>query len=296
MKIVNVIGGLGNQMFQYAFALSLKDKFPTEEVLIDTQHFNYLFLKKYKSCNLHNGYEIDKVFKKVSLSVASRKKLSSVTRYIPNYLLSRVARRFLPKRKTEYVEGKNYVFYPEVYDIQGSCYYEGYWQSVKFHELSKDIIREEFTFETPNAYNSKIEERITSSPSVGIHVRRGDYLLDPEYKGICDIDYYRRAIEKIGAKGKTFFIFSNDIQWCKENLLDILSESADVVFVDGNRGKDSPWDMYLMSKCEHLIIANSSFSWWGAFLNKDVKTVIAPKPWINRDYEIDVYMDNWIKL
>lgn len=296
MKIVNVIGGLGNQMFQYAFALSLKDKFPDEDILIDTQHFNYLFLKKYKSCNLHNGYEINKVFKGTSLPVASRKELRLVTRYIPNYLLSRVVRRLLANRKTEYVEDKNYVFYPEVYDIQGSCYYEGYWQSARFHEHSKEVIRNEFSFGYPNAYNFKVEEQIKNSSSVGIHVRRGDYLLDPEYTGICDLDYYKRAIEKIGANDKTFFIFSNDIQWCKNNLLDLLSQSIDVFFVDGNKGKDSPWDMYLMSKCEHLIIANSSFSWWGAFLNKDVKTVIAPRTWINRDYEIDVYMDDWIKL
>lgn len=296
MKIVNVIGGLGNQMFQYAFALSLKDKFPNEDILIDTQHFNYLFLKKYKSCNLHNGYEINKVFKNASLPIASRKELRLVTRYIPNYLLSRVARRLLAKKNTEYVEEKNYMFYPEVYEFQGSCYYEGYWQSVKFHELSKEVIRKEFSFGYPNTYNFKVEEQIAASSSVGIHVRRGDYLLDPEYKGICDLDYYKRAIEKIGVEDKTFFIFSNDIQWCKDNLLNILSHSSDVVFVDGNKGKDSPWDMYLMSKCEHLIIANSSFSWWGAFLNENVKTVIAPKTWINRDYEIDVYMDNWIKV
>lgn len=295
MKIVNIIGGLGNQMFQYAFALALKKHFPSEEVLIDTQHFNYIFLKRVKSCNLHNGFELDKLFRNITINVANREQIEKVSWYIPNYFLSRVGRKLLPKKNSEYIESKNYIYYPEVFEIVGSCYYEGYWQSVKFLKDCIHEIRDAFTFPYTNEYNFRIEEKMNNSNSVGIHIRRGDYLKDPEYKGLCELDYYQKALATLGVEGKEFFIFSNDIDWCKVNIVELLG-GAPVTFVDGNRGSDSAWDIYLMSLCKELIIANSSFSWWGAFLNKTATKIVAPKKWINRDYEADVYLDNWIKV
>lgn len=295
MRIVNIIGGLGNQMFQYAFALALKKNYPGEDVRIDIQHFNYLLLSHYKSCRLHNGYELNKIFPNVDIEIAEPLLICKISYFIPNYFLSRVARRILPIRKTEYIEKHNYVYYPEVFRMTDSCYYEGYWQSAKYFKNSVNEIRKAFEFPHPNLYNTRMRDLINSDNSVGIHVRRGDYLLDPEYKGLCELDYYVRAIQRIGIEDKHFFIFSNDINWCKENIVTILG-NAHVTFVDGNRGADSAWDMYLMSLCNELIIANSSFSWWGAFLNRKAQTIVAPKKWINRNYEADVYLDNWIKV
>ena len=103
MKIVNIAGGLGNQMFQYAFAVTLQNRFPKEQIYIDTQHYHSIFFKRFGSVNLHNGYEIDKLFEKATLPMASAKELRRVTRYIPNYVLSRVARKLLPKKSTELV-------------------------------------------------------------------------------------------------------------------------------------------------------------------------------------------------
>lgn len=295
MKIVNIIGGLGNQMFQYAFAVALQKHYSKEEILIDTQHFKYLFFKQYKSCNLHNGYELNKLFPNATIKAALRDQLVTVTRYIPNYFISRINRKLLPHKVSEYIEAHNYIYYPEVFEKDYSCYYEGYWQSANFFKDCVTEVQYAFTFPLPNEYNLRIKEEITNCNSVGIHIRRGDYLSDPEYKGLCELDYYQRALQEIGIEGKHFFIFSNDISWCKVNIISLLN-SAPVSFVEGNTGKDSAWDMYLMSLCDELIIANSSFSWWGAFLNKKSKKIVAPKKWINRDYEADVYLDNWIKI
>lgn len=299
MKIVNITGGLGNQMFQYAFALALKDRYPNEEILIDTQHYNTLFFKRFKGINLHNGFEVEKVFPNARLKKASPYNLFRISYYIPNYVLSRLGRKFLPQRKSEYVApySKNYSYDKEAFENEKSCYYEGYWQCFKYFNPIKGQLRTTFSHPCPNRYNSDLIEKIKQSSSVGIHVRRGDYLNEPEFRGICDIDYYRKAINHIlgGYSDSTFFIFSNDIQWCKENLVPLIGKN-EPIFVTDNKGEDSCWDMFLMSYCKNLIIANSSFSWWGAFLNNDVQTVCAPYPWLNRDCEIDIYDETWIKI
>lgn len=298
MKIVNISGGLGNQMFQYAFALSLKERWPAEEVLVDTSHYHTLLFKHYKGINLHNGYEIDKVFPNAKLRKAKWWQVMRVSYYMPNYVLSRLVRKILPKRKTELIPpySKNYSYLSEAY-LVGNCYYEGYWQCIRnFDGIRQELIGA-FAHPTPNTYNAGLIERMKTEQSVGIHVRRGDYLNEPEFRGICDIDYYKKAIDAILDNGKkyTFYVFSNDMEWCKEKLIPLIGDN-EVVCVTGNKGVDSCWDMFLMIYCKDLIIANSSFSWWGAFLNQRGGRVIAPNPWLNRDCEIDIYDDSWIKI
>ena len=158
-------------------------------------------------------------------------------------------------------------------------------------------MQEVYNQSEPNEYNAGLIKEIERTESVGIHVRRGDYLNEPEFRGICGVEYYQKAIKDVLSDGKkhTFFIFSNDMQWCRGNL-DPLMAGHDLRFVTGNTVKQSCWDMFLMTHCKDLIIANSSFSWWGAFLNKSIKRVYAPDPWLNRDCEIDIYEDNWIKV
>ena len=299
MKIVNITGGLGNQMFQYAFALALQHRHPEEKVYIDTQHYHTIFFKKFKGINLHNGYEIDKVFPKAKLPIAGFWQLAKISYWIPNYVLSRIGRKLLPLRKTEYMPpySMNYTFDKEALERKGDCYYEGYWQSVHHFTDIKNELQRVYSHSEPNEYNAGLIKEIERTESVGIHVRRGDYLNEPEFRGICGVEYYQKAIKDVLSDGKkhTFFIFSNDMQWCRENLAPLMV-GHELLFVTGNTGNQSCWDMFLMTHCKDLIIANSSFSWWGAFLNKSIKRVYAPDPWLNRDCEIDIYEDNWIKV
>ena len=298
MKIVNITGGLGNQMFQYAFAISLKVRFPDEEVFVDVSHYNTLFFKHYKGINLHNGFEIAKVFPNARLPIARLKQISKVSYYIHNYVLSRIGRKLLPQRKTELIPPyrKNYSYIEEAYK-PGDRYYEGFWQCIKNFESIKDKLVEVYAHPEPNEYNSQLITEISRCNSVGIHIRRGDYLNEPEFCNICGIDYYKKGIELILSDGQMhdFYIFSNDMNWCKENIAPLVGDNM-IHYVTENKGKLSCWDMFLMTYCKDLIIANSSFSWWGAFLNNNVKRVIAPDPWLNRDCEIDNYEKNWIRI
>lgn len=299
MKIVNITGGLGNQMFQYAFAVMLKSLHKEEKVLIDIGHYNTLFFRHFKGINLHNGFELFSIFKNANIKVATPLEIAKVSYYVPNYVLSRIVRKYFPIRKTEYVADykSNYLFDKQALEKQGNCYYEGYWQCAKYYLGIKDELCHIYKHPTPNSYNERLISEISERNSVGIHIRRGDYLYEPDFKGICDLTYYQKAIEHILKDGQTydFYIFSNDINWCKTNISPLL-EGNNIHFITENTGNMSCWDMFLMTYCKHLIIANSSFSWWGAFLNKRAQHIICPCPWINRDCEIDIYDPSWIKI
>lgn len=299
MKIVNIMGGLGNQMFQYAFALSLKEKFPEEEVLIDTSHYGHIFFNHYKGANLHNGFEIDKVFPNAKLEKASAKQLMKVSWYMPNYVLSRIIRRILPSRKSEFIQplSKTFVYMPEVYERKGDCYYEGIWESVRYLEPIRSVVQKTYSHPIANGHNKEYIEQLECENSVGVHIRRGDYLNSPELMNICDLDYYKKAINEITKDGvpHAFYIFSNDIAWCESNICP-LCENHKVIMVTENKCKDSCWDMFLMTHCKDLIIANSSFSWWGAFLNNRGGRVVSPKKWFNRDAEFEIWLDEWIRI
>jgi len=299
VKIVNITGGLGNQMFQYAFAVALKHKNPQDDVLIDIQHYKTFFFRKFKGINLHNGYEINKVFSNANLPIATPFQLLKISYWIPNYVLSRIARKILPLRKTEYIPpySLNYSYDEKPMNWKGDGYFEGYWQCYNHFVDVREELMKVYSHPKPNKYNAEIINMMETNNSVGIHVRRGDYLAEPEFRGICDISYYRRAVKEIlsDRNQHVFFLFSNDMPWCKENLTPLL-EGHQVIFVTENKGNNSCWDMFLMTHCKDLIIANSSFSWWGAFLNKNVNRVCCPAPWLNRNCNIEIYGPNWIKI
>ena len=290
MKIVNIIGGLGNQMFQYAFALTLKHIYGEETVKIDTTHFN--------GYGLHNGFEIDRIFGN-ALAIATRKDIAKYSYYIPNYKLSRLARRLLPKRKAEFVENLNdsYKYLPSALAATHSSYFEGYWMSHKFFEPYREQIQEAFTFRPfDTEQNVEYASLLGGDNSVTIHIRRGDYLNAPNFQGICDLEYYRKAIieAKKTISSPVFFVFSNDIPWCMENLSDLF-DKFQVHYVDNNKGKESYRDMHLMSLGRCNILANSSFSWWAAYLNRrEDKIVYVPHKWVNNFDDSDAFVDDWI--
>jgi hypothetical protein len=298
MKIVNIIGGLGNQLFQYAFAVALKTYHPEEEVYIDTSHFHSLFFKKYKGRNLHCGYEMSKLLAKADIPEAKWYQIARVSSYIPNYLLSRFIRKYLPKRGCEYLEKGDYLYDPEALQQKGNLYYEGYWQVANYFIPIRKRIKEAFQFKPLDQLNLDFVVNMQREYSVSIHVRRGDYVKNKGFGGICNLGYYMNAIEYVmkHIEKPVFYVFSNDIEWCKDKLTPLMG-NVKYEFINHNKGNDSYKDMELMSYCHVNIIANSSFSWWGAFLNHNEDAlVVAPEKWNNFCPDGEIYLNSWIKL
>lgn len=288
MKIVKILGGLGNQMFQYALFVALRNKFPNEKIYVDASYFN--------TYHVHNGLELNRIFG-INLPQASFLDRLKVTYPVHWFKLSRVIRKVFPKRSTECIEAKDYTFNADVFTTE-SRYYDGYWQNYKYFESYIDEVRLGFKFKMPlNTKTKNLLERLRGDKnSVSIHVRRGDYLKAQNYTGLCNLDYYKKAIKYIMQEIKcpVFYIFSDDIEWCKNNIAPLIQDS-EYIFVDWNRESESPLDMLLMSNCHHNIIANSSFSWWAACLNTNSdKITIAPEKWTNTKVNCKFQMPDWI--
>ncbi len=289
MKIVNVIGGLGNQMFQFAFYLALKRKFPEEDIK--------LYTKVYQGYGRHNAYELDRIFG-LEAEMATVAETTKLAYPYLNYRLWQIGNHLLPERSTMMKEHIFGHYYGEALTRQGDCYYDGYWQNEKyFADIQMDLLMAYSPIDIDER-NITLGRQLASSNSVSIHVRHGDFLKKSIYRGICGLDYYQRAINEIQTKVKVdrFCIFSNDIPWCKEHIIPLL-KGKDYLIVDWNTGMRSYLDMYLMSQCRHQIIAHSSFSWWGAWLNQyPSKTVIGPERWNNiKDSEFELPA-TWLKI
>jgi hypothetical protein len=180
-------------------------------------------------------------------------------------------------------------------------YLEGYWQSPKYFFDIKNIIGYEFTVKTgPDQVNKELMEKISQVEAVSVHVRRGDYVSNPatgNYHGVCSLDYYRTAVATITGRVRQphFFIFSDDPAWAEKNLSVIGPKTV----IERNGPERGHEDMRLMSLCRHHIIANSSFSWWGAWLcEKTDKIVISPKRWFKKE-DIDtkdLVPESWIRI
>lgn len=290
MKIVNINSGIGNQMFQAAFYLSLRNKFKSEVIKIDTSWYE---VEKF-----HNGFELSRVFN-IDFPHSTKQENEPLGR--AGYTLyDRIKRKFLPSKKTEVIESKEQLFRynPDLYGKNGeNNYYRGYWQSYKYFDSISEIVKECFIFPPFTENNNIIMKSYIEnnrSKTVSIHVRRGDYLNQKLLSNLCSTNYYQNAIAKIENKIKNpvYIIFSDDIQWCKENL-----DLSNVKFIDWNIGDLSFRDMQMMSMCDHNIIANSSFSWWGAYLNSNEgKTVIAPKDWFIGNETMDLIPIEWERV
>lgn len=289
MKIIKILGGLGNQMFQYALYLALKEKYPNEILKIDTSCF--------RGYPLHNGYELKRIFGIDSEEATFWDKLKIAYPY-SHYRSWQIFKRVLPKRETMIVEKNNEEFENRVFTKGKSCYYDGYWQNERYFKDIRDTILKVFEPKVINPQSAELAKKILAKESVSIHVRKGDYVNNPIFKNICDIAYYQKAIGYIQNKINCnyYCIFSNDIEWCKSNLSHLIPKDK-VTYIDWNTGKDSYQDMYLMSCCKHNIIANSSFSWWGAWLNNNKgKIVLCPQKWNNKQDSLFELPNNWIRI
>lgn len=192
------------------------------------------------------------------------------------------------------------LFIPQCLKLHsGLVLYCGFWQTEKYFLDIEHEVREAFTFNPKllSQQTKQFEVQIRNTNSVSVHIRRGDFLTRENiflYGNICCLDYYKKAIEKmVGIVPLSrFFVFSNDVDWCKKHL-----EFCNPIYVDCNKREDSWQDMYLMSQCKHNIIANSSFSWWGAWLNKNPqKVVIFPSKFMNQGLSQDIISKSWIKI
>lgn len=287
MKLVTLSGGLGNQMFQYAFYLSLK------------MHDEKVYLYKNKILNNadHNGYELERLFHvekvydgKRMTNLLLKKGIGNIMKHIlfPVKVRERIIHDY-----SAYGDWLNRTPWYGVHLV-------GYWQSECYFERVSDMVRNSFSFDKQmlNECTKSCFESMCNVNAISLHVRRGDYLLAENVGSlgnICDKRYYQKAMDVINEKvgNPVFYVFSDDIKWTIENIP--LPENA--VFVDWNRRQDSWQDMFLMSSCKHNIIANSSFSWWGAWLNNNEnKSVIAPALWIRNTPAPNVAPSSWIRI
>lgn len=297
MKIVEIIGGLGNQMFQYAFHLAVRDAAGGKGVAIHTRRF--------RETSDNMGYQLDQVFG----VQAPEADPTLVDRLIARRtsLFTRGIQKVLPGWRGYFCEQK-FRFDPRVLPLarRGTMYFRGLWQDENYFagKLAAQV-REAFRFSIPeNAATSAIRHEMEGVQAVCLHVRRGDYVSNPKYAsilgGVCTDDYYAGAIAEIERRvaDPVYFVFSDDVDWVLAN--SAFLQGRRIHPVRGNSGRESALDMKLMSVCRHNIIANSSFSWWGAWLNPHPdKVAVGPAKWFRNDPRLEdnhIVPDSWLKV
>lgn len=292
MVISQVIGGLGNQMFQYAVgrALSLKK---SEELKLDVSGFAHY--------GLHHGFELQRVFN-CPAELADKSDVCGVLGWQSWPLVSRIVSRprYAVLRRNGFIVEPNFQYWPDINQAPQDCYLVGYWQSEKYFIDNASTIRSDFIFRPPlDTRNKELAAAIGEADAASLHIRRGDYVKNPQtyaVHGVCSLDYYCAAVKYIAERVHSphFFVFSDDIAWARENL----KISFPCQFIGHNQGINSYIDMQLMSLCKHHIIANSSFSWWGAWLNPSLaKIVVAPEKWFADGSAVDdLFPQGWVKL
>ena len=293
MFVVKVFGGLGNQMFQYAFMLYLK-----QNGLQSRISFSSFIFHRY-----HNGFALAEAFK-IRLPIW-QKMLSLVLHVIPPiYRLRYIGfpvrwlQEVIDKRHKTIVEEKKWFSYDSSLVHSPSGLFIGFWQSIEYLDGLQEILHSHFSFKNiEGRFNKLLEHQIKNCESVCIHIRRGDYMekrYENTYAIFENLTYYHKAVSLMNEKvaNPHFFIFSDDPQWVKQNL-----NLPNSTYVEHNKGKNSFRDMYLMSLCKHNIIANSTFSWWGAWLNRNPEKIITiPQPWMKSMDCEGIYPKGWIQI
>jgi hypothetical protein len=289
--ITKLLGGLGNQLFQYAIGRRIAE-LNAMDLKLDISPFQEYPLRKYCLGN----FRIRENF--------------STTEDIEHIIMNRNLNKFYltfpvlkPKERILLVREKRreYEYNKRYLSIRNNIYLSGYWQSEKYFKEIASIIRKEFQLkDRPSEPSRRMAEVIAGCEAVNLHIRRGDYASNPQtnqYHGLCTLDYYYAAINRLTSQLKTphFFIFSDDIPWVRENL----KLPYPTVYVSHNGEERDYEDLWLMSLCKYHIIANSSFSWWGAWLAEyEGKIVIAPQKWLNNSEinTLDLVPESWVKI
>jgi len=295
MIYVDISGGIGNQLFQYAFARDVSLKLNEKLVLDDTwyqQSTDRFFRLDYFNINARVGL---KKYEKLYHAFHN------------NTFVPRQLRKILPQliyNKSYYISQKKFCFYPvEIKGFNRRIGLGGLWQSEKYFEKSTSIIRNDLQFNDDMFPEIVLDKGvlIQNENSIMLHVRRGDYLSVPIYENL-EKKYFIDAIELVCSKinAPKFYIFSDDINWVQFNLLNYF-EKQNINYCIIGFTKTDIEDFFLMSKCRHAIISNSTFSWWAAWLNENnQKLIIAPDRWFKREVtkypDIDILPGRWIKI
>src|SRR3990167_7831143 len=294
MIVVKLMAGLGNQMFQYSTARRLAHHHGVS-LRLDVTNYQAM-----ADVDTPRDYELDCY--NIHAHVASKEELAQM---LPIDFQAtwphRIKRRLGVDTRLRPLGEPSKYFYPAVLKARDNTWLVGWWQNEKYFEDIRNILLREFRPKTLSAKTKKTVETLRQTSSISVHVRRGDYVSNPHAKkhhGLVPLDYYERAIalNKSKVPEPKYFVFSDDISWCKRNLQ--LGDGA--VFVDWNGPSRGCEDIWIMQHCQHNIMATSSFSWWGAWLNDNPKkTVIAPKRWLQdskADAETEIIPDSWIRL
>lgn len=296
MIIVRISGGIGNQLFQYAYGRAIAIK--NHDVL------------KLETNSLHDGYRkfgLDAFMIKADIATKADFAAIGITDMSRTDFVARTERktleffeRNLPPEKKKVIREQDFIFNHNLMNISGDHYAIGLWQSEQyFKEYRTELLRELQLKNGLSAPAEKIKHDMENTESISIHIRRGDYVSNAatnKKHGVCPPQYYADAIQHIQkhVTAPAFFVFSDDIEWVKKNI-PIL---GNVTYVSDRNSIRDEEELMLMSYCKHNIIANSSFSWWGAWLNQhNNKIVIAPKIWFltNTDTK-DLIPESWIRL
>ena len=293
MIIAMLKGGIGNQMFQYAAAFALANKHQTPLKL----DINYLLDKSKRYFrHTHREYALD-VFN-ITAEIASPKEISQFTiPRIGNKYFYHFKKRIL--KNYNFFEESNVHSQQEFFNIPADAYLDGFWQNASYIQDIRDFLLEQFSFKEPlPEYCTDMFNKIKNSNSVCVVFRRGDYVSHPELD-ITQLSYYHAAIDIFQNKKNNFiyFIFSDDIPWCKTNFV---RWDVELFFVDQKfTGPKAQYYLELMVACKYFIIPNSTYPWWAAWLNDDQgKVVIAPKRWFKSQIvDINPIVPNdWITL
>lgn len=290
MKVVKMFDGLGNQLFQYAMLVALREHYH-EQVWMDISWF--------ETGHAHNGFELSQIFN-ITAPTATKEDVLRL-RPIPGHKkLSRYLISLFPNLEWHYQEAKIVDYYPEVFEMKRVALFQGWWQHYEYFEQCRDILLQEFTLKQPlDERNQALYEEMNANPkAVSVHVRRGDYLKASyiSFLGVCPPEYYRDAVDRaqqLVGEDADFYVFSDDMAWCKETLPRYISPDK-IRFVDWNRGPDSYKDTILMTACRTNIIANSTFSWWSAYLNRHADAItLAPEKWWRNGCSKPIQMSRW---
>ena len=285
MIIVNLKGGLGNQMFQYAFGTSLALKL-NSELKLDTQGLD----NAKKVGDIYRPFTLSKF--NIKASVATPEEISELKH--PNGIFSKLKRKIIFKLSRD----KNVLFNQKWLEVKDNSYLDGYWQSPLYFEGIRQELISDFTLKDPLSpeANSLLQE-MRNNLTISVHVRRRDYITNSRVNkefGICSMNYYQSALNLMKEKipEATFLVFSDDIAWCQNNF------PPDTKIKFTSQSLADTESLVLMSKCHHNIIANSSFSFWCAWLNQNPdKIVIAPEPWFDhQSYDQNLIPKSWIKI